>query len=978
MAMVNQSPFLVQGLNTIEADGSRRLPYFASSHSKDAMHVDNSWNWASFQAVESTQASNSDRIAWNNLGSVSTDELRKACIHGKLGQVLQQMSHLAQEGVYIPEDSLLQLIQRCIDEHDLASGRKAQQIIKTCGLSSDAFLGSHLIRMFGIVGCLAEAMESFTNISQPTVFAWSAIISAHVGLGYYEQAIYIYTKMQGSGVEPDGHLFVSVLKACMGIGNLEQSLRIHLDIVSCGFDNEVFIGSTLIDMYAKYGNLDRACQIFNKLPDRNVVTWSVLIDGHTQHGHSDKALALFEQMRVWGMEPNPVTCASVLKACFCIETGRQVHSYIVGHGLESNTNVGCMLVNMYSKSSSFMDAHIVFERLHKRDILAWNALITVLCQNGYEKDALDLFKQMQQEGIQPNLSIYSSILKACVNIGAFQQGFLIHALMVESNILLDVYTGSGLIDLYSKYGDLRSAEAVFESLPEQNVVTWSVLITGFLHCGYSKEVFHYFQQMKKEGVAPDGYTLVSVLKACSDLSSFEHGRHIHATLVEEGFDFDTCVSNALMDMYIGCDLLQEAYIVFNKLPHRDVISWSTLMAGNADYEDGEVVLQHYMAMLHEGIKPNVVTFISLLRACSSVAALEHGRYFHAQIVLSGFDLDVYISSALIDMYSSCGCFEEAHIVFHRVKQYDAGVWSAMITCYGQNSNYQEALLYFESMQRSGVKLDSVAFLCILSACNRAGLVLEAQLHLMAMRDTHGLHPSLEHLNCMADLLGNANLLHEARDLLETMPFGSNIVGWVSLLSSCKRHHNVEIGREFFDYIVTVDKRNVTSYVLMSNIYFSCGMQKYGEAINELRVIANGWKKPGKAFIEVNKKIHSFMVGEKNHPESEAMYNELKRLNEQMKMEEPQVLVGSDLEGLPAEMEEDRLCGHCEKLALSFGLLHTPRGTTIRISKNLRMCAVCHKDTKFISKAEKREIIIVDACLVHHFRDGLCHCNMYTT
>ncbi|KAI5082069.1 hypothetical protein GOP47_0001812 [Adiantum capillus-veneris] len=610
MASVIQNPFLLRGHKTREADGGDRLPHFASPHSKDAMHAENSWNWSSLQALESNHVtsvvlSDRHRVAWKNSASISVEELRKTCIHGNLGQAIQQVSHLAQEGVYIPEDSILQLILRCINERDLASGCK--------------------------------------------------------------------------------------------------SLRIQLDIVQCGLDTEVFVGSTLIDMYAK---------------------------------------------------------------------------------------------------------------------------------------------------------------------------------------------------------------------------------------------------------------------------------HIHATLVEGGFDLDTCVSNALMDMYLGCNHLQDAYKVFNKISNRDVISWSTLMAGSAELEDGEVVLQHYMAMLDEGIKPSVVTFISLLRACSSIAALEHGQYFHAQSVLSGFDLDVYISSALIHMYSSCGCLKEAHIVFHRLNEYDAGVWSAMITCYAQNNNYQEAFLYFESMQRSGLKLDSVTFLCILSACNRAGLVQEGRLHLMAMRDRHHLFPSLEHLNCMVDLLGNANLLNEARDLLETIPFWPNIVGWISLLSSCKRHINVDIGRQCFDYIVTLDKRNVASYVLMSNIYFSCGMTKYGQAIDELRMIANGWKKPGKAFIEVNKEIYSFVVGDRDCPESEAIYNNLKRLKTQMKMEESKVLVGSELKGISVEAEEDGLCGHCEKLALSFGLLHTPRGTTIRISKNLRMCAVCHMDTQFISKAEKREIIIVDSCLVHHFQDGLCQCNMY--
>lgn len=979
MADVIQSPFIPHGFNSRQVDECWSSPDFAKVFCKDIVPSENNWTWTSNQVVQenhggSPALTNHHSLTWRGPASVSFEASQKTYIDGELKQALQRVKHLAQEGVCIPSNSLVRLVRRCIVENDLVAGRKMQHIIRICGFESDAFVGSNVIRMFGVFGCLIEAVEAFRKLFQPDVFAWGAIILAHVNMGNFEQAFYLYIEMQELGMEPDGHIFVAVLKACMGMGNLEQSLWVHLDIIRCGFEMEIFVGSTLIDMYAKCGNLEKACKIFDKLPERNVVTWSVLIDGYTQHGHGDQALALFEQMQAGGTEPNRITFASILKACSHVEAGRKVHTLIVGHGLESDKFVGSMLVNMYMKCASFTEANYMFARLRERHIDAWNALIGGLCQHGCGQDALELFKQMQQAGTQPSLAILVCVLKACVSLGALEEGMTIHAYMIENDIQLDVYAGSSLIDMYAKFGHIRDAQVVFGSLPEQNVVTWSALISGFLHHGHKQEALWHFQQMKKEGVEPNDYTLVSILKACSDISALEHGRQIHAILVECDFELDTCVCNALMDMYTSCNRLQDAYNVFNKLPKRDVVSWSTLMAGSAEHQDGQVALQHYAAMLNEGIEPNMVTYITLVKACSSIAALEHGRQIHAEIVSCGFNIDLFVGSALIDMYSSCGCLKEAHMVFHRLSKFDVGVWTAMVTAYAQHSNYQMAFRYFEAMQKSGVKPDPVSFLCILSACNHAGLVPEGRSHLKSMREAQGIFPSQEHLNCMVDILGNANLLIEARDLLETIPFGPNIVGWMSLLSSCKRHINVDLGRQCFNHIVSLDEGNVAAYVLMANIYSSGGMKRNGKMIEELRLIANGWKKPGRAFVEVNHKIHSFVVGDRDHQNSEAIYKKIKTLNMQMKVEGHRTHVDSSL----SQSEEDELCGHCEKLALSFGLLYTPRGTTIRISKNLRMCAVCHSDTQFISKAERREIVVVDACLVHHFQDGLCHCNMYCT
>lgn len=295
----------------------------------------------------------------------------------------------------------------------------------------------------------------------------------------------------------------------------------------------------------------------------------------------------------------------------------------------------------------------------------------------------------------------------------------------------------------------------------------------------------------------------------------------------------------------------------------------------------------------------------------------------------------------------------------------------MIEGFAQHSNYELALQSFVGMQQEGLKPDGVSFLCLISACSRVGLVDEGRHQFKLMTEKHGIAPKLEHYTCMVDLLGRGGHFEDAEVLLETMPFQPNIVGWIVLLGHCRTHSNVELGKRCFDHVVSIDHNNAACYVLMSNIYTHAGLSKDAYKVEELRKRANAWKKPAKAFIEIENMIHEFTVGDKSHPQSEDIYSMVERFTVQVKDEGYLPLLES-LHPLDQDKEE-ALCGHCEKLAIALGLISTPTGTTIRVSKNLRMCIDCHSATKIISKIERREIIVTDAYCVHSFKDGTCSC-----
>lgn len=238
---------------------------------------------------------------------------------------------------------------------------------------------------------------------------------------------------------------------------------------------------------------------------------------------------------------------------------------------------------------------------------------------------------------------------------------------------------------------------------------------------------------------------------------------------------------------------------------------------------------------------------------------------------------------------------------------------------------------------------------------------------------YGIVPTIDHINSMVELFGHAGLLNEAEDLLECIPTRSNHAGWRSLLGSCRTQGNVDVGSRCFDRLVAMDCGKAAGYILMSNIYAHAGMNEEAERVERMRRFANAKKKPGKAFIEVDKVVHKFSVADKIHPQTDRIYDKLKGMSLQMRQEGYEPRLDLILDSIADHQKEDALCGHCERMALAFGLISTPPGTSIRILKNLRMCADCHAATKIISKIEARQIFITDALCIHHFTNGECSC-----
>ncbi|CAN1166464.1 Pentatricopeptide repeat-containing protein At3g57430, chloroplastic [Linum perenne] len=314
---------------------------------------------------------------------------------------------------------------------------------------------------------------------------------------------------------------------------------------------------------------------------------------------------------------------------------------------------------------------------------------------------------------------------------------------------------------------------------------------------------------------------------------------------------------------------------------------------------------------------------------------------------------------------------------------DVVSWNTMITGYVIKGCFDEALLMLKRMQRTDQKKgtsssdqDRVS-LKLIAACSHSGLVDEGLAIFHSMKDEHGIEATADHYACTVDLLGRAGRVEQAYKLVKSMPSGFDKIGaWSSLLGACRLHQNVEIGEIAGESLIRLQPEVDSHYVLLSNVYATAGLWEKARSVRT-RMGDIGLKKvPGCSWIEHGDEVHRFLAGDQSHPQSEKLHSFLEVLSERIKKEGYMPDTSCVLYNVDEDEKEKLLCGHSEKLAIAFGILNTPPGTTIRVAKNLRVCNDCHTASKYISKVEERDIILRDVRRFHHFSNGTCSCGDY--
>lgn len=300
----------------------------------------------------------------------------------------------------------------------------------------------------------------------------------------------------------------------------------------------------------------------------------------------------------------------------------------------------------------------------------------------------------------------------------------------------------------------------------------------------------------------------------------------------------------------------------------------------------------------------------------------------------------------------------------------------MVAGLAQNGYSRQALELFESMKESGSRPNYITVLGVLFACSHAGLVEKGWYYFRSMKKLFGVDPGREHYGCLIDLLGRAGRLDEAVKLIHEMECEPDSVTWRTLLGACRVHRNVDLAIYAAKKIIELEPEDAGTYILLSNIY--ANTQRWEDVAEVRKTMTNRGirKTPGCSWIEVDKQIHVFILGDTSHPKIEEIVQRLNDLIERVMGVGYVPDTNFVLQDLEGEQKEDSLRYHSEKLAIMFGLMNLSREKTVRIRKNLRICGDCHVFAKVVSRMEHRSIVIRDPIRYHHFQDGVCSCGDY--
>ncbi|KAB2630169.1 pentatricopeptide repeat-containing protein [Pyrus ussuriensis x Pyrus communis] len=536
------------------------------------------------------------------------------------------------------------------------------------------------------------------------------------------------------------------------------------------------------------------------------------------------------------------------------------------------------LLSMYLKCGKLRIAVQLFDDMHVRDTVSWNTMISGFLRNGELDSGFGYFKQMCGLGCYRfDKATLTSILAAFDGPEFCHLNKMMHGLVVLNGFERETAVGNALITSYCKCGCFLSGRRVFDEMFDRNVITWTAMISGLAQNEYYVESLELFLEMRGGVVDPNSMTYLGLLMACSGLQAVSVGRQIHGLAWKLGIQSELCIESALMDMYSKCGSVEEAWKIFESTEELDEISMTVILVGFAQNRFEDEAIHIFVKMIKAGIDidPNMVS--AVLGVFGVDTSLGLGKQLHSLIVKKNFGSNSFVGNGLINMYSKCGELEDSVKVFSRMPQRNSISWNSMIAAFARHGDGSKALQLYEKMNMEGVQPTDVTFLSLLHACSHVGFVERGMEFLKSMNEDHGMSPRPEHYACVVDMLGRAGHLTEAKSFIEKLPENPGVLVWQALLGACCIHGDSEIGKYAADQLLLAAPETPAPYVLLANIYSSEGRWKERartiKGMKEMGVT----KETGISWIEIEKKVQSFVVGDRMHPQAEPIYRVLGEL-----------------------------------------------------------------------------------------------------
>lgn len=458
-----------------------------------------------------------------------------------------------------------------------------------------------------------------------------------------------------------------------------------------------------------------------------------------------------------------------------------------------------------------------------------------------------------------------------------------HARVVKVGVDSDLYVQNALVHFYGFTGQLNNARRMFDGMCDRDVTSWNSIIGCYGgKTSLGAETMILFRGMVREGVRADRITMVNLLTVCGQIRGLEFGRLIHGYIVKMGMEYELNIENALLDMYAKCGklnallklfndmrerrdvvsytILINSYIemgridmareIFDDMAEKDIVLWNSIIHGYVKENCPEEALELLVSMENESVQPDENTTVSLLTACSSLSNLKCGRDIHRMVLRNNIKRDLFVETALINMYFKCGGLEDAMIIFFKMKCKDVFTWTTTIEGLARSGFETKALKLFNQMEKQGTRPNEATFVSVLTACRQAGLVDDGCLLFKRMIEVYGIQPSIEHFTSLVELLSKAGLLHQAEEFISVIVPRERLIAYKTLLSACSSYSETNLGLKIADKLLQLGSVSNEVYVLLSNFYAEAGLWYKVEETRKVMKEFNLRKQTGVSYIEL--------------------------------------------------------------------------------------------------------------------------------
>ncbi|KAK9167808.1 hypothetical protein Scep_002999 [Stephania cephalantha] len=672
----------------------------------------------------------------------------------------------------------------------------------------------------------------------------------------HEEALSLF--FSGAGAQITPLAFAALIKSCSAIAGIELGKVLHGIGVKLGFDelNEP-VSKGLMNMYAKCGSLHDCHALFDRMNGKSDrVLWNIVLSGYAARrdvNSYENVMRLFHDMRVCEEEPEPneITFAIVISVCARVrelDSGKRIHCYVVKLGLESKTLVGNALVSMYSKCGcAGDDAFAVFCRTDHKDVVSWNALISGYAENGLFADSFELFRRMLGGSIEPNYATIVNVLPICGS----RHGKEIHCFVLRRlELARSVSVNNSIVSFYARIGRLREAELLFRRMGSRDVVSWNAIIAGYAMAEESQAALELFHELLlTNSPSPDSVTLISVIPICAQLNDTREGRKIHDYVLRRPeLQEDTAIGNALISFYGKCGEIWMALWTFLMIPSKDLISWNAMLDALGGSGCGGIEFIGLLRqMLNEGIRPDSITMLTVLHACSERKIKEaHAYALRTNLLLNRLEptvgnaiLDAYAkcgnmeyafntfkslsgkrnvvtSNAMISGYISRGSKEDAEMIFNSMSETDITTWNLMVRAYAENESSEQAINLLRELQLRGMRPDMVSIMSILPVCAcLASMHLVKQCHGYVVRS---MFRDIRLNGALLDLYSKCGSINNAQKLFQ-LSTGKDLVMFTAMVGAYAIHGMGEEALHVFNNMLDMGIK--PDHVIITAVLSAC-------------------------------------------------------------------------------------------------------------------------------------------------------------